>query len=602
MAQLIVGQLLNGAIVGTLYGIVALGVTLTFGITGIVNFALGAFMMLGGYAAWYLTDEVGVPYPLAVAGAVVITAVAGLIADRGLFRFTRNNLVNGLLVSIGLIAVMEAGALLIWTSTPKDMHYVLPGVVSIAGVMVSKMKLVVFAVLLTVIVATYAALTRTWVGRAAYAYAQNAEAAELMGVRTGVLQSSVVVYSTGLAGLGGALYASLYSLEPTMGSMYVLKAVESAILGRHRQRGRIALRRRDLGRHGGHGVDVRVARVPRRLRSPVPGGDPAVQARRPVRETQVKTSTRNLVAPALLLAIPLVVRSDFMLTIFVFAFLLGMLAVSFNVVFGFTGQLSLFHAAAFGIAAYATHISTQLLGLSFWSGMLLAAAFVAFLSVVVGVICFRFRLKEFYFAVVTLAFSEMARLVIVNSSVTNGTLGIVVQEKPQLSLGAYVLRFDTTVSWYYLALAAFGVTTLVCSRVLRSWMGRCFAAIRLNDELGSAIGINVFRYKLAAFVVASTIAAFTGSLYGYYLGFIEPGFLSVEQSLAIIAAVLLGGRRAVAAPLVGALVLTALPHLIHLGAEVRAMTYGALLILTILLMPQGIYGALSGLASRRHAA
>ena len=230
MGQLILGQLLNGAIVGTLYGIVALGVTLTFGITGIVNFALGAFMMMGAYMTWYLADGVGLPYPFAVVGAVATTALAGLVADQALFRFTRNNLVNGLLVSIGLIAAMEASALLIWTSTPKDMHYVLPGVFSVFGLVVPKMKLVVFVVLLGVILATYAALTRTWIGRAAYAYAQNPEAAELMGVRTGLLQSGVVVYSTGLAGLGGALYASLYSLEPTMGSMYILKAVESAIV------------------------------------------------------------------------------------------------------------------------------------------------------------------------------------------------------------------------------------------------------------------------------------------------------------------------------------------------------------------------------------
>jgi branched-chain amino acid transport system permease protein len=230
VGQLIVGQLLNGAIVGTLYGIVALGVTLTFGITGIVNFALGAFMMLGAYMAWYLTDGVGMPYPLAVPCAVAITALAGLVADQALFRFTRNNLVNGLLVSIGLIAVMEGGALLIWTSTPKNMEYVLPGVFMFFGLVVPKMKLVVFIVLLAVILATYAALTRTWMGRAAYAYAQNPEAAELMGVRTRLLQSGVVIYSTGLAGLGGALYASLYSIDPTMGSLYILKAVESAIL------------------------------------------------------------------------------------------------------------------------------------------------------------------------------------------------------------------------------------------------------------------------------------------------------------------------------------------------------------------------------------
>ncbi|MBV8030708.1 MAG: branched-chain amino acid ABC transporter permease [Betaproteobacteria bacterium] len=230
MGQLIGGQLLNGAIVGTLYGIVALGVTLTFGITGIVNFALGVFMMLGAYAAWWFTETAGLPYPLAVAAAVALTSLAGLIADQALFRFTRNNLVNGLLVSIGMIAVLESVALLYFTSTPKELHRVLPGVLPIFGIVLPKIKLVVFALLLVAILGTYAALTRTWVGRAAYAYAQNPEAAALMGVPTERLQSGVVVYSTALAGLGGALYASLYSLEPTLGSLFILKAVEAAIL------------------------------------------------------------------------------------------------------------------------------------------------------------------------------------------------------------------------------------------------------------------------------------------------------------------------------------------------------------------------------------
>ena len=230
MTQLIAGQLLNGAIVGTLYGIVALGVTLTFGITGIVNFALGVFMMLGAYAAWYFADTVGLPYPLAVLAAVGVTAAAGLAADQALFRFTRNNLVNGLLVSLGLIAVLEACALLVFTATPKEMHRVLPGIVMLGGLVLPKMKLVVFVLLLAVIFATYAALTRTWTGRAAYAYAQNPEAAALMGVATARLQSGVVVYSCALAGLGGALYAALYSLEPTLGSLFILKAVEAAIL------------------------------------------------------------------------------------------------------------------------------------------------------------------------------------------------------------------------------------------------------------------------------------------------------------------------------------------------------------------------------------
>jgi branched-chain amino acid transport system permease protein len=230
MIQLIIGQLLNGAIVGALYGIVALGITLTFGITGIVNFALGAFMMLGAYFTWYGYEQTGLPYPLAVVVAVLLVGALGFAVDRGLFRFTRNNLVNGLLVSIGLISIIEASVLLTWTSTPKDLTYVLPGSLRMGAILLPKMKLAVFAVLLVVMGLTYLALTRTWIGCAAFAYAQNPEAAALMGVKTDRLQTIVTVYSTALAGLGGALYASLYSLEPTIGAYYVLKAVESAIL------------------------------------------------------------------------------------------------------------------------------------------------------------------------------------------------------------------------------------------------------------------------------------------------------------------------------------------------------------------------------------
>lgn len=310
-----------------------------------------------------------------------------------------------------------------------------------------------------------------------------------------------------------------------------------------------------------------------------------------------------LIAGAAALLLPLAVRSDLVLTVLIFSFLLGMLAVSFNLVFGFTGQLSLFHAAAFGIGAYATHIFSVWAG-SWWAGLILAAALVAAISTVVGIICFRFRLREFYFAIVTLAFAEIARLVVLNwISVTNGSMGIVLVDKPLLALSGLSLRLDGTLSWYYASLIALAATLAICARVLGSWMGRCFAAIRLNDELGEALGIGVFRYKLMAFVLGSTLGAVAGGLYGAYIGFLEPAYLGVEHSLAIIAAVLLGGRRTVAAPVVGALVLTALPHVIHLGAELRIMTYGWILILTILLLPQGISGSLGAfLERRRHAA
>ena len=299
--------------------------------------------------------------------------------------------------------------------------------------------------------------------------------------------------------------------------------------------------------------------------------------------------------------VPAFVSNSVVLTILIFTFILGIFAISFNLIFGFTGQLSLFHSAAFGLSAYATYLSMTHWGISFWLGMLTAIVFVTLISIVIGAICFRFKLRELYFAIVTLAFSELARLVILNwNSFTNGSLGINFTVTPTLWIpGRGVIPVAGTTMWYYVSLVAVILAVVVYSRIVHSWMGRCFAAIRLNDELGDTLGINVFRYKLISFVAGNAGAAVAGSLYSFYIGYIDPNYLSIDQSLAVIAMALLGGREFVAAPLVGALVLTALPHVIDVSAEWRLLIYGLILILTMLLMPRGIVGVL---ARRRRAA
>jgi branched-chain amino acid transport system permease protein len=295
-----------------------------------------------------------------------------------------------------------------------------------------------------------------------------------------------------------------------------------------------------------------------------------------------------------LFAVPLVLHNDVALTILVFTYILGILAVSFNLIFGYTGQLSMFHAAAFGIGAYATELAMVHLGVPFWIGMGVAVLVVLAISLVVGAICFRFKLREFYFAIVTLAFSEMARLIILNwNSFTNGSLGINLAATPTLWLPSGVVAISGTRIWYYLSLVALVVTVFVSARVVHSWMGRCFAAIRLNDELADTLGIDVFRYKLAAFLIGNAGAAVAGALYAFYLGYIEPAYLSIDQSLAIVAMVLLGGRDRVAGPIIGAFILTALPHIINFSAETRILVYGLILIFTILVMPRGITGAIA---------
>jgi branched-chain amino acid transport system permease protein len=304
-----------------------------------------------------------------------------------------------------------------------------------------------------------------------------------------------------------------------------------------------------------------------------------------------------------LAALPLAVRSDFVLTIFIYTFIFAILGVTFDLIFGFTGQLSMFHPAIFGSSAYVTHLLVVNAKLPFWLATLPAAALAVVLAIVVGSVCFKFRLKTFYFAVVTLAFAEMLRLIVVNwNSVTNGTLGLVVSGKPTIWWpGTGIVAIKGPVAWYYLTLVWLAATVLICARVLRSWMGRAFGAIRLNEDLARTLGINVFRYKLVSFAVGNALASFAGGLYGYYTGYIDPGYLGINQSMEVLAMVLLGGQGTLTGPIVGSLVLTGLPHVIDLRAEARAMLYGAILIFTILVMPRGIVGTLNAWRARRAA-
>jgi branched-chain amino acid transport system permease protein len=299
--------------------------------------------------------------------------------------------------------------------------------------------------------------------------------------------------------------------------------------------------------------------------------------------------------------LPLVVTSDTVLTVLIFAFLLSILTIGFNIVFGGAGQLTMFHAAAFGIGSYATFLSMLHFGLPFWLGFLVAAVVIVLVSIVIGWICFKFRLKEFYFAVVTMAFAELCRLIALNwTSVTNGTLGMLVLEKPTVWLpGSGIVKIEQTTPWYFLTLVSLTVVLVFSALLMRSWIGRNFSAIRLNEDLAQTLGIDTFRYKLLAFTISNVIAAFAGALYGFYTGFIEPSYLSVTQSLDAIAMALLGGVSTILGPVVGALVLTSLPHLIELPAELRVAVYGIILILVILVMPRGIVGLAAGLFKRQ---
>lgn len=293
----------------------------------------------------------------------------------------------------------------------------------------------------------------------------------------------------------------------------------------------------------------------------------------------------KLIALIGFLLLPVLGQNDVVLTLMIFGFLASGLAASYNIIFGLAGQLSLFHAAAFGVGAYTTGILMTKFDWSFLGSIAVGIVLIAIICSLVGLVVFRFKLKAFYFAIVTMAFSEMIRIVISNAhDLTGGAQGLVVVSEPML----FGFGLSDQLAWYYASFILMVVILLIADHLRRSWIGGCWSAIRVNDDLGQTLGVDVFKYKMLAFVISGVLAAVVGSFYGMYAGFIEPQYLSISQSLDIIAMVLIGGLGSIYGAVIGAFVIIGLPHVISLTAEVRLILYGGILIFVILVTPNGI--------------
>jgi branched-chain amino acid transport system permease protein len=259
----------------------------------------------------------------------------------------------------------------------------------------------------------------------------------------------------------------------------------------------------------------------------------------------------------------------------------SILATSLNVLMGFSGLVSMAHAAFFGIGGYASAILTTRHGLSFWMALPLATLITALVALVIGVPSFRTR--GIYYIIVTIAFQLIASELFDNwSSMTGGGLGLKGIPRPGGAL------FLTRLGYYYLTLTVALGAHLLVVRVLRSPLGRALSAIRDNETKALMMGVSPLRYKLFAFVFASALAGVAGSLYVHYLEFAHPDFFNFAVSVDLFLTVMLGGAGTMYGPLFGVLVLEVIREVLHEFVALRLLLFGLLLIALILFLPEGV--------------
>jgi len=283
---------------------------------------------------------------------------------------------------------------------------------------------------------------------------------------------------------------------------------------------------------------------------------------------------------------------DYVLHILILVGIYVVLALSLNLLAGYTGLLSIAHAAFFGIGAYAVALMALTLGTSVWINVACAVIASGALGLVVSIPSLRIR--DDYFVIVTFAFQVIVFNVLNNwVSFTGGPNGLPGIPQPVLFGWRPSTHFEFLCLVGCLAAAVFWV----CRRLVTSPIGRVLRAIREDEVFVQACGKNPAAYKVVVCVISAIMAGVAGAVYAYYVSFIDPTSFTVAESIFIISIVIIGGAGNLWGPVLGALVLVTLPEVLRflglpssIAANVRQVVYGALLVLCMMLRPQGLIG------------
>lgn len=229
---LLLGQAtVNGLVVGLLYLLMAVGFTLVFGVMRMVNFAHGEFYMLGAFSAYVLTVKLGMPFLLAVACSFVLVGVGGCLIEAVILKPFRKDELNGMIVTIGLALIVQNLALLTFGPDPVSLPAIAEGSSKLFGVNVANSRLYVVACAVVVLALLYGFLKHSRGGRGLRAVVEDAQTASIQGVRARLYYPLGFGIGVGLAAVGGALMAPLFSVSPFMGQAPLLKAFMVVILG-----------------------------------------------------------------------------------------------------------------------------------------------------------------------------------------------------------------------------------------------------------------------------------------------------------------------------------------------------------------------------------
>ncbi|HJB16466.1 MAG TPA: branched-chain amino acid ABC transporter permease [Candidatus Blautia excrementipullorum] len=283
-------------------------------------------------------------------------------------------------------------------------------------------------------------------------------------------------------------------------------------------------------------------------------------------------------------------NNAYYLTIFVFCGIYVIAVSGLDILFGYSGQISLGHAMFYASGAYTSGILTTKFGVNPWLAILAGLLVTALLSFIVALPAS--RLVHQFLALLTIAAGNMMYVFLSKAtSITNAMAGI--RQIPDLSIFGYELH--SNLSFAIFTLLAVFLFLFIKLRLINSSTGRAFMAIRENTTAAGGMGINVRKYKIMAFIISALFTSFAGSMYTHFVGYISPETFESSLSTMLMTMLLFGGMGNTAGPILGAVVIAVINESLQSFNTYKTLLYGILILVAVLFMPRGCYGLVTDL-------
>jgi len=609
--EFLVAQLLNGLVYGVLLFLMAAGLSLIFGLMNVVSLAHGSFFMLGAFFGLSIFQFTG-SFWLALVLAPIPVAVLGIVMEVLFMRpLYRRGHMDQVLLTFGFTFVFFDFVQTVWGRVIVRLPApdALQGATQIGIGVFSTYRLFLIALGFAIALLLWLFLERSRVGAMVRAGVDDAAMAAGLGANVPLLFTAIFGAGVALAALGGVAAGPVLGLYPGMDTEILIPAfiviviggmgslrgafVGSLLIGQADTFGKAYLPSlalfliylvmaavllvRPQGLFGVKYTGVSAA--------------PAVTTVSPPATRQARAA--GLVVILAMLAYPFLV-TDYPRALVAEIYVFAIFAMSLDLLLGFTGLMSLGHAAFFGLGAYAVAILGTLFGVNAWlalaAGVLVAAAGAA----LIGFFCV--RTSGIPFLMLTLAFSQLVFSIALKwRDVTGGTDGMAIAEKP----GFFGFDLGNSLPMYFMTLGFLLVSYWALRRLLNAPLGHVFVGIRENEPRMLAIGYRTRAYKLLSFTIAGAFAGLSGGLYAIFNSFISPDAIYWTASGDILIMTMLGGAGTLIGPAIGAGVFLLMKNVVSSYSEHWLAIIGAIFICCVLFFPGGIWGTLRQIRWRR---